>query len=107
MNPAGSAWSQACVCGRVFAAPQGFSYHQRSCLKAKKRLSNSLEKAREVLRARKRRRIDLGQQAVEGSSNQKVPAERLSNVNSPVQDHLQVRVCLPPALWLLKGSVEC
>jgi hypothetical protein len=104
MNPA---WSQACVCGRTFAVPQGFSHHQRGCLKAKKRLSDALEKTREVLRARKRRKIDLSHQVVEGSSNQNVQAEPLSHVNSLLEDHLQVRIHVRSALWLMDGSVEC
>ena len=103
MNPA---WSQACVCGRTFTVPQGLSCHQRSCLKAKKRLSDALKKAREVLRGRKRRKIDLSHQAVEGSSNQNVSAEPLSNVNSLLPDHPQVRTRVRSTLWLMKGFVE-
>ena len=103
MNPA---WSQACVCGRTFTAPQGLSYHQRSCSKAKKRLSDALEKVREVLRRRKRRKIDLSHQAVEGSSNQNLPAEPPSNANSLLPDHSQVRARVRSTLWLMKDSVE-
>jgi hypothetical protein len=90
MNPAESAWFQACVCGRTFTVPQGFFYHQRSCLKEKKRLSDALEKAREVLRARKRRK--MSQQIGEGSSNQNVPAEQLLNGDPLLPDHPQVRI---------------
>ena len=90
MNPAESNWSQACVCGRTFTVPQGFFYHQRSCLKAKKRLSDALEKAREVLRARKCRK--MSQQIGEGSSNQNVPAEQLLNGDPLLPDHPQVRI---------------
>ena len=103
MNPA---WFQACVCGRTFATPQAFSYHRRSCLKAKKRLSDALDKAREVLRTRKRRKIDPSHQVVEGSSNQNVPAEPPSNLNSLLPDHPQVRTHVRSTLWLMKGSVE-
>jgi hypothetical protein len=103
MNPA---WSQACVCGRTFVAPQALSYHGRSCLKVKKWLSVALEKAKEVLRARKHRKIDPGHQVVEGSSNQNIPAEPLSNLNSLLPDHPQVRTCVHSTLWLMKGSVE-
>ena len=102
MNPADLAWSRACVCGRTFAVPHGFSYHQRSCLKAKKRLSDALEKGREVLRARKRRKIDLGHQVVESSSNQSVPAEAPSNDDSLLLDCPQVRIRVHSALSFIR-----
>ena len=92
MNPAESAWSQACVCGRTFAVPQGFFYHQRSCLRAKKRLSDALEKARVVLRARKRQKTDVSQKVVEGSLNENLPAEQLLNDDTLLPDHPQVRI---------------
>ena len=104
MNPAESAWSRACVCGRMFTAPRGFSYHWRSCLKAKKQLSDALQKAKEVLRARKRRKIDLSHEIVEGSSNQNAPAEP---DDSPLLGHSQVRIRVYPPSWLMKGFVEC
>ena len=106
MNPPDSAWSQACVCGRTFTVPRGFSYHQRSCLKAAKRLSDAFKNAREVLRARKRRKIDVSYQVVEGSSNHNVPAEPLSNDNSLFPDP-QVRILVYSALWLMKDFVAC
>ena len=98
MNPA---WSQACVCGRTFTAPQAVSYHRRSCLKAKKRLSDALEKAREALRIRKRRKVDPSHQVVKGSLNQNVPAEPLSNPNVLLRDHLQVRTRVRSTLYYL------
>ena len=52
------AWSQACICGRTFALPQAYSCHRRSCAKAKKRLSSALEKGREILRVKKRRKLE-------------------------------------------------
>jgi hypothetical protein len=87
--------------------PQGFSHHQRSCLKAKKRLSDALEKAREVFRVRKRRKIDLSHQVVEGSLNQNASTEPPSNDNSLLPDHPQVRIHVRSALWLMKRSAEC
>lgn len=53
-----AAWSQSCLCGRVFSVPQAYTYHKRSCQKTKKRLSGALEKAREVWQAKKRRKTE-------------------------------------------------
>jgi hypothetical protein len=65
------AWSQACICGRVFSVPQAFSCHKRSCPKSKKRLSSALERAKEVWQSRKRRKAEEGQsEALEGLSKQ-------------------------------------
>jgi hypothetical protein len=52
------AWSQTCVCGRTFSLPQAYAFHQRSCQRTKKRLLGALEKARDVLQARKRRKVE-------------------------------------------------
>ena len=53
------AWSQACICGRVFSVPQAFSCHKCSCPKLKKRFSSTLERAKEVWpgQSRKRRKV--------------------------------------------------
>ena len=92
MNHAESNWSQACICGQTFTILQGFFYHQCSCLKVKKCSSDTLEKAREVVQARKRRR--MSQQIGEGSLNQNVPAEQLLNGDPLLPDHPQVRICM-------------
>ena len=52
------AWSQTCVCGRAFSLPQTYTFHQRSCQRTKKRLLCALEKAKHVLQARKRRKVE-------------------------------------------------
>jgi hypothetical protein len=52
------AWSQTCVCGRAFSAPQAHTFHQRSCQRTKKRLLGALEKAKDILQARKRRKLE-------------------------------------------------
>jgi hypothetical protein len=52
------AWSQTCVCGRAFSLPQAYTFHQRSCQKTKKRLLGALEKAKDILQARKRRKVE-------------------------------------------------
>jgi hypothetical protein len=52
------AWSQTCVCGRAFSLPQAYTYHQRSCQRTKKRLLGALEKAKDMLQARKRRKVE-------------------------------------------------
>ena len=52
------AWSQACVCGRAFSLPQAYTFHQRSCQRTKKRLLGALEKAKDILQARKHRKVE-------------------------------------------------
>jgi hypothetical protein len=52
------AWSQTCVCGRAFSLPQAYTFHQRSCQRTKKRLLGALEKAKGILQARKRRKVE-------------------------------------------------
>ena len=52
------AWSQTCVCGRAFSLPQAYTFHQRSCQRTKKRLLGALEKAKDILQARKRRKVE-------------------------------------------------
>jgi hypothetical protein len=52
------AWSQTCVCGRAFSLPQAYTFHQRSCQRTKKRLLGALEKVKDILQARKRRKVD-------------------------------------------------
>ena len=76
------AWSQTCICGRIFSVPQAYTYHKRSCQKTKKRLSCALEKAKEVWQARKRRKTEEATRIEEtaGSpSNQNVAAEPLDD----------------------------
>ena len=48
-----NAWSQECICGRVFTTPQGISAHHYTCLKTKKQLASVLDKAKEVQAAKK------------------------------------------------------
>jgi hypothetical protein len=104
------AWSQACICGRVFSLPQALSCHQRSCPRLKKRLSSALEKAKEVWQSRKRRKAEVDQnEALEGSSNQND-----TSCPSPVEVlnytcvHPEVRLCHYQQHLLLIGSCsEC
>ena len=51
-------WSQTCVCGRAFSVPQAYTFHQRSCQRTKKRLLGALEKVKDILQARKRRKVE-------------------------------------------------
>ena len=53
-----AAWSQSCLCGRIFSVPQAYTCHKRSCQKTKKRLSGALEKAKEIWQAKKRRKTE-------------------------------------------------
>ena len=75
------AWSQACICGRVFSVPQAYTYHKQSCQKTKKRLSCALEMVKEVWQAKKRRKTEQmsRDEVAECSSHQNVAAELLSN----------------------------
>jgi hypothetical protein len=52
------AWSQSCVCGRAFSLPQAYAFHQRSCQRTKKRLLGALGKVKDILQARKRRKLE-------------------------------------------------
>jgi hypothetical protein len=75
------AWSQACICGRVFSVPQAYTFHKRSCQKTKKRLSCALEKAKEVWQAKKRRKTEEAtriEETADSPSNQNV-SEPLDN----------------------------
>ena len=48
-----SAFTQTCVCGRVFSDLGAFTRHEKGCCKGKKRLSSALSKAKEVYQAKK------------------------------------------------------
>lgn len=50
--------SYGCLCGRSFSQSGAFAYHKRNCKQSKKRLSGALEKAQELWRTKKRRRIE-------------------------------------------------
>jgi hypothetical protein len=90
------AWSQTCICGRAFSLPQAYTFHQRSCQKTKKRLLGALEKARDILQARKKRRKvesvlpaqDLAAEA--GPSRQLVDLAHPNDLPIPVV-HSEVR----------------
>jgi hypothetical protein len=48
---------EVCVCGRSFCTPGAMKKHLRACTKSKKRLSGALDKAKDLWRTRKRRRL--------------------------------------------------
>jgi hypothetical protein len=50
--------SQTCVCGRSFLQLNALTKHKRTCGKTKKRLSSALDKAKEIWRGKKQRRLD-------------------------------------------------
>ena len=54
------AWSQTCVCGCAFSLLQAYTFHQCSCQRTKKRLLGALEKAKDILQARKCRKVESG-----------------------------------------------
>ena len=83
------AWSQTCVCGRPFSLPQAYAFHQRSCQRTKKRLLGALEKAKDILQARKRRKVEsvlLAQNpaAEAGPSSQPVDLAHPNDLPIPV-----------------------
>ena len=51
------AWSQTCVCGCAFSLPQAYTFYQRSCQRTKKQLLGALEKAKDILQARKHHKV--------------------------------------------------
>jgi hypothetical protein len=84
------AWSQTCVCGRAFSLPQAYTFHQRSCQRTKKRLLGALEKAKDILQARKRRKVEsvlpAQNQAEAGPSSQLVDLAHPNDPPIPVVD---------------------
>ena len=52
------AWSQTCVCGCAFLLPQACTFHQHGCWGMKKWLLGALEKAKDILQARKHRKVE-------------------------------------------------
>lgn len=48
----------ACGCGRIFAQHSALSNHQRNCRTTKAHIADVLGKAKDMLHARKRRRLD-------------------------------------------------
>jgi hypothetical protein len=47
--------TNTCVCGRTFFDLGGFTRHEKSCRKGKKRLSTALARAKEVYQVKKAR----------------------------------------------------
>ena len=48
-------FTKTCVCGRTFTDLGGFTRHEKSCCKGKKRLISALTKAKEVYQTKKAR----------------------------------------------------
>jgi hypothetical protein len=91
------AWSQSCICGRIFSVPQAYTCHKRSCLKTKKRLSGALEKAKDVWKANKRRKTEeMVHRAATSSSIQLVAAEPPLNITFLPGIPQQVRFLVQP-----------
>jgi hypothetical protein len=57
-----NAFTKICVCGRAFIDLGGFTRHEKSCVKGKKRLSSALSRAKEVYQAKKAK-LSLSRQA--------------------------------------------
>ena len=88
------AWCQVCVCGRTFSVPQAYTFHKRSCQKAKKRLSTALDKAKEVWQSKKRRRMEVMQSpTAENPPDQNAAVEQESNKAALALQH-EVRLMM-------------
>jgi len=61
------AWSQGCICGRTFTAPQGYTNHLHICKKMKTWLSSALDKARQIWQANKHHKTEVAQLEATGS----------------------------------------
>jgi len=51
-------YHSVCVCGRSFLQPGAFTKHNRTCQSSKKRLSSALDKAKQLWKGPKRRRLE-------------------------------------------------
>lgn len=65
--------TKTCVCGRTFTDLGGFTRHEKSCRRGKKRLSEALTRAKEVYHAKKARlslsrRASVDEDAIPSSS---------------------------------------
>lgn len=56
-----------CSCGRVFAQHNALTNHQRNCQTSKGRVVGVLSRAKDLLHARKRRRLEKDVSSVPGS----------------------------------------
>lgn len=63
-----------CDCGRVFAQHNALSNHQRNCQTSKGRVVGVLSRAKDMLHARKRRRLEKEVSSVPGSETPPVPS---------------------------------
>jgi len=92
-----SAWSQSCICGRIFSVPQAYTCHKYSCLKTKKQLSGALEKAKDIWKANKCCKTEeTVHHKATSSSIQLVAAEPLLNLTSLPGIPEQVRFLVQP-----------
>jgi hypothetical protein len=99
-----SAWCQVCVCGRTFSVLQAYTFHKRSCQKTKKRLSSALDKAKEVWKSKKHRKMEVVQTpAAENHPEQAVAVEQESNEAALALQH-EVRLLIWCNLLLI-GSL--
>lgn len=57
----------ACSCGRIFAQHNALSNHQRNCRTTKAHIADVLGKAKDMLHARKRRRLENQNSCVSSS----------------------------------------
>lgn len=67
-----------CDCGRVFAQHNALSNHQRNCQTSKGRVVDVLGRAKDMLHARKRRRLEKDVSSVLGSAIPPIPSVEIS-----------------------------
>lgn len=75
--------TKICVCGRIFTDLGGFTRHEKSCHKGKKRLASALAKAKEIYIAKKARlslsgNSSVDQDAITSSSRDGVDVSQAS-----------------------------
>ena len=99
-----------CPCGRSFYQDSALTKHQRTCSKTKKRLSSALEKAKEVWRGKKRRRMSIhGSTEDLTATDLPLPGLLPTPVPVPVADEAEhfMEVCatIKPAVFILTTRV--
>ena len=55
MSDSDQVFIQTCVCGCMFTGLNAFTWHEKSCVKGKKRLSGALSRAKEACQSKKAR----------------------------------------------------
>lgn len=84
LDPPPDKLAHICICGRSFIQEGRLYFHQRSCQKAKKRLSGALDKVKDAWKSRKRRRVELVAERKTPSRNLVTESENSSEIDTHV-----------------------